>query len=190
MISSSVVLASAALSAAVPAQTYATSTAFNFNTAASQPAGYERVAEVLIGEKLCRVFGYSIDVQGLANWANGQAALIAEQDDATDRKTANRLMTRAIRSEYRFVRDRYFFGFELPSPGRYYNTKRFQLRYRKKCNALANSLDAGAFFEKAAEEQDYFDMVTNVRDNFMRVAIPGPNRPGRRTPIDVRIPSN
>lgn len=190
MISSSVILASVALSGAAPMQTYAASTAFSFDTAPSQPASYERVAKVLIGEKLCRVFGYSIDVVGLANWANGQTAALAEKDERVDRRGANALMTRAIRSEYRFVRDRYFFGFELPSPGRYYTSKRFQLRYRKKCDALANSSDAGAFFEKTAEEQDYFDMVTNVRDNFMRVAIPGPNRPGRRTPIDVRIPRN
>ena len=186
---SSAIFASAALAAA-PMQTYATSSAFGFDSAPSQPAGYERVAKVLIGEKLCRVFGYSVDVEGLANWANGQAALIAEQDESTDRKTANVRLTRAIRSEFMFVQDRYWAGFEFASASRFYNSRRFQMRYRKKCEALANSPDAGAFFEKTSEEQDYLAMVENVRDNFMRIVIPGPARPGKRTPIDVRLPRN
>lgn len=188
MISSSVVLASVALSTAAPMQTYAASTAFNFDNTSSQQASYERVADVLIGEKLCRVFGYSIDVYGLADWANRQAAALAEQDDNVDRRGANLRMTRAIRSEFMFVRDRYWAGFEFPTPGRFYNSRRFQMRYRNKCEALANSPDAGAFFEKTGEEQDYLAMVENVRDNFMRIVIPGPGRPGRRTPIDVRLP--
>lgn len=191
MVWSSVILASLALASTAPAQTDAASAAITNPATPTSPPSYERIAEVLVGEKLCRVFGYSIDAESLANWAKGQAALLAEQNDDYELRDANLRLIRTFRSEVMFVRDRWRGGFEFASTFNYYNSRRFQMQYRKKCDALANSPDAGAFFEKTGEEQDYLDMVANVRDNFMRVAIGGAGRPGRYTPIgDVRIPRN
>ncbi|MEE4318132.1 MAG: hypothetical protein V2I74_14240, partial [Erythrobacter sp.] len=168
-----------ALSGAAPAQTDAASAAVDMPDTPNSPASYERVAKVLVGEKLCRVFGYSIDVESLVDWANDQAALLAEQNEDDDLKDANLRLIRTYRSELMFVRDRWRGGFEVPSPFNYYSSRRFQLEYRNKCDALANAPDSGVFFEKTGEEQDYHDMVANVRDNFMRVALGGAGRPGR-----------
>lgn len=192
MVSSSVVLASLALSGAAPNPAPADAPAASA-LPDTQPAlaSYERVAKVLMGEKLCRVFGYSIDVEGLAGWANAQAALLAEQNEDYDLRDSNIRLVRTIRSEVMFVRDRWRSGFVFPSVFNYYSSRRFQMQYRKKCEALANSPDSGAFFEKTGEELDYIDMVANVRDTFMRVALGGAGRPGRYTPIgDVRVPPN
>lgn len=191
MVWSSMILASLALSGAAPAQTYAASAAINMPGTPNSPASYERIAEVLVGEKLCRVFGYSIDVESLTNWAKGRAALLAEQNEDYDLRDSNLRLLRTFRSEVMFVRDRWRGGFEFPSTLNYYSSRRFQMVYRNKCDALANSPDAGVFFEKTGDEQDYHDMVANVRDNFMRVALGGAGRPGQRAPIgDVRIPRN
>lgn len=144
---------------------------------------------MIIAEKICRVFGYSIDVNGLVDWANSNTARLADYSDREDLRAAQRRMTGAILSEYWFVRDRYAFGFEFGNGGRFYTTSRFRMRYQKKCAQLAKSPDAGVFFTKTSEEEGFSEMVCKVRVNFMRAAVPRPAVPGKRRPIgDVRIP--
>ncbi len=116
MVWSSMILASLALSGAAPAQTDAASAAVDMPGTPNAPASYERVAEVLVGEKLCRVFGYSIDAESLVGWANDQAALLAEQNEDYDLKDANLRLIRTYRSEIMFVRDRWRGGSGSPEP--------------------------------------------------------------------------
>lgn len=184
------IFATAALATAgtAAAETPAASVSSSPVSAPETNPRYERVAEVLISEKICRVFGYSVDAVGLANWANGQSQLIAQNSDDVELADVHRRMTDSIQSHYWFVRTRYQFAFARPSAGSFYNTRRFQMRYREKCGEIARSSDAGPFFTKTSDEADYADMIQDVRVNFMRLDIPRVRRAGKRAPVgDVRI---
>lgn len=128
-------------------------------------AAFERIADVVVGARICRSFGYEIDADGLTNWANylRDAASIAA--DPAEGQSAQLEMVKTIRSKYAHIRSNYYWVFRNVN---FFDEPRYRFvkTYRDRCAELANSTDVGEYFVAPAKALASRRIMAQVKAEF------------------------
>lgn len=130
---------------------------------ATGPASFERVGEVLVSAMVCQPFGYSVDREGLAVWAQTEVSSLANQTDGYGREDVLLRVNRAATARYWFLRNRYLGAFRLENQSGRYGARQFTREYRDHCATLSESSYAGDYFAKTSKEPRRLELMARMR---------------------------
>jgi hypothetical protein len=137
-----------------------------------EASSYEQIGQVIATARVCDAFGYTLDRQGLADWAAvGREALVRNDPALTSDEAQLQIERHVISS---FVRDyRMYWEQASRDGGAADGSMATEYRYLhlqgKTCERLARSQAVGQFLTPPEQEPEAHEIVRRVRNEYRRI---------------------
>lgn len=139
-----------------------------------EASSFENIGGVIATARVCDAFGYTIDRQGLADWAAMRRdALVARDASLTSDEAQLQIERHAVSS---FTRDYRIYWEQASRAGRSADQS-IEAEYRylgkqgKACERLARSGEVGRFLTPPENKPGASEIVTRIRDEYRRTRL-------------------
>lgn len=139
-----------------------------------EASSYEHIGGVIATARVCDAFGYTIDRQGLADWAATRRDALVARDASLTSDEAQLQIERHVVSS--FTRDYRMYWEQATLAGRAADQS-IETEYRylgkqgKACERLARSGEVGRFLTPPERKPRASEIVTRIRDEYRRIRL-------------------